>query len=137
VSRRATATEWPAVGRRYGSFVDSPDEKRDALEILRPRLDALACKSWAELDAYDEQEESVESTAGQRFRDVTGTFWDMDAWASGMYVYAKAYTPSGWRSRFPYKIVVTRGGPDDPVPDPPPGWTPERRFLGVRLSRRR
>ena len=111
--------------------------EREAKEILRPRLEALERLSWAEMDAYGEKEETVEAPSGRRFRVVTGAFWDMREWASGMELYAKAYTESGWRSRFPYKLSSSRGGPDDPVPNPPPGWTPERRFLGLRLGRRR
>jgi hypothetical protein len=116
----------------------SSDLKREALEVLRPRLSMLERMSWTEMDAYGERvEEIVESPSGRRFRVVTGAFWDMEEWGSGMEPYAKAYAPSGWRRWRPYKLWSDRGGPNDAVPGPPPGWRPQRRFLGFRLGRRR
>jgi hypothetical protein len=112
------------------------EERDDALAVLRPRLEALERLSWAEMDAYGEREEYVESAGGRRFRVITGAFWDMKEWASGMELYAKAYTESGWRRRVPYKLGSGRGGPDDPIGEPPPGWQRRRRVLGIRLGRR-
>jgi hypothetical protein len=111
------------------------DEKREALEILRPRLSMLERMSWTEMDAYGERVEVVDSPSGRRFRVVTGAFWDMEEWGSGMELYAKAYASSGWRRWRPYQLWSDRGGPDDPVPGPPPDWKPQRRILGVRLRR--
>jgi hypothetical protein len=107
----------------------------EAEAILRPRLEALTRLSWLEMDAYGEKEETVETPSGKRFRVVTGAFWDMDEWASGMELYAKAYPESGRRRRRPYTLWASRGGPDDPVHQPPPGWRPPRRVLGIRLGR--
>jgi hypothetical protein len=117
--------------------VSDADEASEATAILRLRLDALERLSWTEMDAYGESDETVHSPSGRRFRVVTGAFWDMDEWASGMELYAKAYASSGWRRRFPYKLWSSRGGPEDPVPEPPPGWTPERRLGWFCLRRRR
>jgi hypothetical protein len=114
--------------------VANGSEKDDAEAILRPRLDALTRFSWAELDAYGEKEEIVEAPAGQRFRVVTGAFWDMDEWASGMELYAKAYPELGSRRRRPYTLWAARGGPDDPVPLAPRGWRRGWRVLGVQLG---
>jgi hypothetical protein len=61
----------------------------------------------------------VAAPSGRRFRVVTGAFWDMDEWASGMNLYARAYAASGLRRWFPYKLWGARGGPDDPVPEGP------------------
>jgi hypothetical protein len=97
----------------------SPAEKTEADAILRPRLQALEAMSWDELDRYDEQQEVVAAPSGRRFRVVTGAFWDMDEWASGMNLYARAYAASGLRRWFPYKLWGARGGPDDPVPEGP------------------
>jgi hypothetical protein len=116
---------------------DGDDAEREAFHILRPRLDTLEGMPWAELDAYGEQEETVQSPSGRWFRIVTGAFWDMEEWGSGMELYAKAYGRPGRRRRRPYTLWSSRGGPGDPVPEPPLGWTPERRVLGIRLGRRR
>jgi hypothetical protein len=99
--------------------VANGQDKDEAEAILRPRLEALTGLSWIEMDAYGEKEETVESPSGRRFRVVTGAFWDMDEWASGMELYAKAYPESGRRR--PYTLWASRGGPGDPVPEPPPG----------------
>jgi hypothetical protein len=100
-----------------------PEEKREAIELLRPRLAALERLSWEEMDAYDEREEVAESPSGRRFRIVTGAFWDMEEWDSCMLLYAKAYSSSGWRRRFPYALWATRGALE-PIPAPPADWTP-------------
>jgi hypothetical protein len=89
---------------------------------LNERIQSLERMSWYELDAFGEQRETVETPSGRQLRVVTGAFWDMDEWASGMELYAKAYTDRGWRRRVPYSRWSTRGGPDDPVPEPPPDW---------------
>ena len=112
-------------------------EKAEAEAILRPRLDALYAMSWRELDCYGEKEEVVTTPGGRTFRVVTGAFWDMDEWASGMELYAKAYPESGLRRWFAYKLWGDRGGLDDPVPKPPDGWRPAQRCRRSRLGRRR
>jgi hypothetical protein len=94
-------------------------DKDEAESILRPRMEAMTRLSWVELDAYGEREETVESPSGRRYRVVTGAFWDMEEWASGMELYAKAYPESGRRRR-PYTLWASRGGPDDLVPERPP-----------------
>ena len=66
-------------------------EKAEAEAILWPRLNALEAMSWHELDSYGEKQELVDAPGGRKFRIVTGAFWDMDEWASGMELYAKAY----------------------------------------------
>ena len=111
------------------------DEKDEALAILRPRLEALTRMSWLEMDAHGEMEETVLSPGGRTFRVVTGAFWDMGEWASGMELYAEAYAESGPKSRRPYRLWASRGAPGDPLPEPPPGWKPPRRILGVRVGR--
>jgi hypothetical protein len=103
--------------------------------ILRQRLDALAALSWPELDSYGERDEVLTTPSEERYRVVTGAFWDMDEWASGMELYAKAYAGSGLRRRFPYKLWAARGSEEDPVPEPPAGWKPARRAR-IRRSRR-
>jgi hypothetical protein len=102
--------------------VSDAGEAHEATEIMQPRLAALERMSWAELDAYGEREETVDSPAGRRFRVLTGALWDMEEWRSGMELYAKVYAPTGWRRNFPYTLSSSRGGPEDPVPEPPPDW---------------
>jgi hypothetical protein len=94
------------------------EEEREALEILRQRLDKLKRMPWAEVDAYGKRVEFVESPGGRRFRVVTMAFWDMDAWASDLLLSAKATRgPIYWRRR--YRLFDSRGGPDDPTFEPP------------------
>jgi hypothetical protein len=59
------------------------------------------------------------SPSARRFRVKSYAFWDMDEWASGMYVIVKVRPVAGWRRFWAYKAVETRGGPGDPVPDRP------------------
>jgi hypothetical protein len=79
----------------------------------------VAALSWAELDAYGEREEEVTSPSGHHLRVKTIVFWDMEEWASGMYIITKVYPDRGWRRWWPWKAVEGRGGPDDPVPARP------------------
>jgi len=51
--------------------------------------------------------------SGRGLRVVTGAFWDMDEWQSGMNLYAKAYAEAGWRRWFPYRAWRCRGAPGD------------------------
>ena len=57
--------------------------------------------------------------SGRRFRVKSNVFWDMEAWASGMYVIVKVYAEHGIRRWWPWKEVAVRGGPDDLVPERP------------------
>jgi hypothetical protein len=91
------------------------DEGRSLAEAKATEVVSLP---WEALDAYGSREEFVETQAG-RFRVKTSAFWDMDEWASGMYVIAKVYPERGWRRWRPWKAVKVRGGPDDPVPARP------------------
>ena len=117
--------------------MSSLTEKAEAEAILRPRFDALGAMSWRELDSYGEKQEIVKTPGGRTFRVVTGAFWDMDEWASGMELYAKAYAESGLRRWFAYRLWGSRGGHDDPVPEPPNGWRPAKRSWRSRIGRRR
>ena len=92
--------------------VSDAGEAHEATEIMRSRLAALERLSWAELDAYGEREETVESPTGRRFRVLTGACWETEEWRSGMELYAKAYATSGWRRNFPYTLSSSRGGPE-------------------------
>ena len=85
------------------------------------KAEALAALSWEELDAYDGLVEEVVGPSGERYRLSTSVFWDMDPRASGMYVIVKAAPTRGWRRYWPIKAVEVRGGPDDLVPEKPPG----------------
>jgi hypothetical protein len=87
------------------------DEKDEALAILGPRLEALTLMSWREMDAYGKQEETVKAPSGRTFRVVTAAFWDMDEWASGMELYAEAYSESGPKSLRPLTAVDARYTP--------------------------
>jgi hypothetical protein len=88
-------------------------------EIAQAKAKALAAMSWQELDAYGRRTEEVTSPTGRRFRVKSFVFWDMEEWASGMYIIVKAYPPNRWRRPFGYSAVETRGGPDDLVPERP------------------
>jgi hypothetical protein len=83
------------------------------------KAEAVASLSWEELDACDQTVEEVVGPSGERYRLSTSVFWDMEPWASGMYVIVKATPTRGWRRYWPFKAVEIRGGPDDLLPDKP------------------
>jgi hypothetical protein len=93
---------------------DIPNEGRT---LAGAKADAVAALSWDELDAYDQPVEEVVGPSGERYRLSTNVFWDMEPWASGMYVIVKASPMRGWRRYWPFKAVEIRGGPDDLVPE--------------------
>jgi hypothetical protein len=80
--------------------------------LAEAKADEVAALPWDALAAYGEREETVETATG-RFRVKTVAFWDMDEWASDLYVIAKVYAVRGWRRWRPWKAVRGRG-PDDP-----------------------
>jgi hypothetical protein len=46
----------------------------------------------------------------------SNVFWDMEEWASGMYVIVRVRPGRGWRRFLGESAVETRGDNDDPVP---------------------
>lgn len=91
--------------------------------LAKAKAEEVASLTWEELDAYGTREEIVETASG-RFRVKTTVFWDMEEWASGMYIITKVYPERGWRRGWPWKGVAVRGGPDDPVPERPHAESP-------------
>jgi hypothetical protein len=110
----------------------STGEEQEVRQFLRERVRAIEALSWEELDRYGKQTESLTTATGNTYRVVSRAYWDMEQWASGMEISAKAYAPSGWRRRWPYTAVGGRGGPTDPVGEPPTGWTAPRRRWSQR-----
>ena len=94
-------------------------EKAEAKQLIREWQERFWEMSWPDLDAYGTRIEEVVTPSGRRFRVKTWTFWDMDEWASGMNCIIKVRPLKGWRKWWPYKDWAARGGPDDPIPDPP------------------
>jgi hypothetical protein len=119
------------VSRNGLAFVGSPQQAPydssvsssvvdDPRRLAEGKAKEIAALSWEELDAYDKREEEVVAASGQRFRVTSQTFWDMEDWASMMYVIVKVYPPHGWRRFWGYSAVETRGdSDDDPIPERP------------------
>jgi hypothetical protein len=63
--------------------------------------------------------EHYTTRARNSYRVVTKAYCDMDEWESGIEVDGRAYAAHGWRRWLPYKEHRVRGGPDDPVGEPP------------------
>jgi hypothetical protein len=89
----------------------APDVQNEGRALAGSKAEAVAALSWEELDAYDPTVEEVVGPSGERYRLSTTVFWDMEEWASGMYVIVKAAPTRGGdatgRSR-PWRFAVGR-----------------------------
>jgi hypothetical protein len=74
----------------------------------------LAQRSWEELDAYESRVEYVPAPSGRMFRVKSEAFWDIEEWASDLYISVKAYAPAGLRRFWRYKAWIVRPGEDLP-----------------------
>jgi len=93
--------------------------EEDPRRLAQARANEIASLSWEQLDAYGKQTEDVMTPGGRRYRVKAHVFWDMEEWASGMYVIVKVYPIPRWCRFWGYSAVETRGDVDDPVPDRP------------------
>jgi hypothetical protein len=87
--------------------------------VARAKAKEIASLSWEELDAYGKRTEEVVTPRGRQLRVKSIAFWDMEEWASGMYVIVRVRPGKGWRRFVGESAVETRGDYDDPVPPPP------------------
>jgi hypothetical protein len=87
--------------------------EEDPQRIAQAKAKHIASLSWQELDAYGKRDEEVVTPTGRRLRVKAIAFWDMEAWASTMYVIVKVYPLPRWRRFWGYSAVETRGGWDD------------------------
>jgi hypothetical protein len=88
--------------------------------LARAKAKEIASLSWEDLDAYGKRTEEVVTPTGRQLRVKSIAFWDMDEWASGMYVIVRVRPGKGWRRFLGESAVETRGDYDDPVPPRPP-----------------
>jgi hypothetical protein len=95
--------------------------ENDARLVAQAKAKEIASLSWEELDAYGKRTEEVLTPTGRRLRVTSNVFWDMEEWASRMYVIVKVRPGRGWRRFFGESAVETRGDNDDPVPPRPTG----------------
>jgi len=93
----------------------------DPRRLAHAKAKEIARLSWEELDAYGERAEELITASGRRFRVKSLAFWDLEEWASAMYVVVKVYPSRGLRRFWGYSAVETRGGWDDDeaIPDGP------------------
>jgi hypothetical protein len=87
--------------------------------VARAKAKEIASLSWKELDAYGKRTEEVVTPSGRQLRVKSIAFWDMEEWASGMYVIVRVRPGRGWRRFVGESAVETRGDHDDPVPERP------------------
>ena len=87
--------------------------------VARAKAKEIASLSWEELDAYGKRTEEVVTPIGRRLRIKSHVFWDMEEWASGIYVIVRVRPGKGWRRFLGESAVETRGDADDPVPARP------------------
>jgi hypothetical protein len=113
----AEANRVKAATRRADYILMARDVQSEGRALAGSKAEAVAALSWEELDAYDQTVEEVVGPSGTQYRLSTSVFWDMEPWASGMYVIVKAAPTRGWRRFWPFKAVEVRGGPDDLVPE--------------------
>ena len=76
----------------------------EVTELLTTNLERLRALTWDELDSYGKRRHEVAGPSGRRYEVTTNTFWDMEEWASGMYVIVKVRPRRGLRRAFAYKI---------------------------------
>ena len=98
--------------------MDSVSENDPRL-VARAKAKEIASLSWEELDAYGKRTEEVVTPAGRQLRVKSVAFWDMEEWASGVYVIVRVRPGRGWRRFVGESAVETRGDDDDPVPPRP------------------
>ena len=91
------------------STVSESDPRR----LADTKAKEIAGFSWEELDQYGKRVEEVVTASGRRFRVKSIAFWDMEEWASAMYVIVNVYPIPRWRRFWGYSAVETRGGWDD------------------------
>jgi hypothetical protein len=106
-------------------------EAEEARRVIDARLSALEAMSWEELDLLGSRVDRVVTPSGRRFEVETVASWDGPDWEAGIELGVRVRLddepedgePCGvdWDS-WPYSGWSRRGGPDDPVPDPPGGW---------------
>jgi hypothetical protein len=87
--------------------------------VARAKAKEIASLSWEDLAAYGKQTEEVVTPTGRQLRVKSIAFWDMEEWASGMYVIVRVRPGRGWRRFVGESAVETRGDYDDPVPPRP------------------
>jgi hypothetical protein len=95
--------------------VDEEDPRR----IAGAKAKEIASLSWEQLDSYGKRAEEVLTPTGRRLRVTSIAFWDMEPWASVMYVIVRVYPRHGWRRPWGYAAVERRGEAGDPVPERP------------------
>jgi hypothetical protein len=87
--------------------------EEDPRRLAQAEAKKIASLSWEQLDGYGKKSEEVVTPAGRRFRVKSIAFWDMEAWASAMYVIVRVYPIPRWHRFWGYGAVETRGGWDD------------------------
>jgi hypothetical protein len=100
--------------------------EQEVRAYLRERVRTIEALSWAELDRYGNRVEPFRTSAGIAYRVVSQAYWAMGEWSSGIEIEVWGYAETGWRRWCPYFEAGSRGGEEDPVPEPPPDWKPRR-----------
>ena len=78
------------------STVSESDPRR----LADTKAKEIAGLSWVELDEYGKQVEEVVTATGRRFRVKSTAFWDIEEWASTMYVIVNVYPDPALPGRF-------------------------------------
>ena len=107
----------PEGDLRFGGVDRVSDD--DPRLVAHAKAKEIASLSWEKLDAYGKRTEEVITPTGRRLRVKSYVFWDMEEWASGMYVIVRVRPGRGWRRFLGESAVETRGDYDDPVPPRP------------------
>lgn len=87
--------------------------KDDARALARAKVEEIAALPWEALDAYEKRIEEIKSPSGRLCRVESQTFWDMEEWASGMYIIVQVQVDTRWGWR------PLSGWQEDTVLDPP------------------
>lgn len=125
-------------------------EAEEAREIINARLCALEAMSWEELDLYGTRLDYEVTPSGRRLQIETIASWDGYDWESSIELGVRVRPDEeseerldengveafeeDWYGLWAYSGWSRRGGPHDPVPDPPGGWKPPPRFAWLAAS---
>lgn len=86
--------------------------------LLSANLERLRSLPWKELDQQETRREEAIGSDGRAYTVTAYSFWDMEPWASGMYVIVKVRPKRGLRRLIAYKTSDVLLVPADLHRDP-------------------
>lgn len=86
-------------------------ERDDAQSVLDQAVAEMEQLSWEALDAFEDATDDVSAASGRRFRVRRWTYWDMEPWASDLWIVVEAQPiDRSTRRKRPYRKRTIRPG---------------------------